>query len=179
MKGNAKGGDPRKNRRKGPRRRDQEAPAQPGRKPQGEGPKTAKGRKSIIASLTGEGKYGRRRAVQTERPRWVQPEPPAIDIVPAMCALCDKPIKDFSTALSDPGTGRPAHFDCAIGRIAEGESLGKGDAIGYIGAGRFGVIHHDNPQNPKKFTIKKILEWEREESRSDWRVALCEHFSIT
>jgi len=177
MKGSGKGGDPRKNRRKHPRRQG-EQPQGRGAQQQGGGPK-GRGRKSVLAVLTGEGKFTRKRPGSANRPKWVPPQPPALDLVPALCVICDKPIREFSTAVSDPDTGKPAHFDCTVSRIAQRENLEKGDAVGYIGGGRFGIIHFANPQNPRKFTIKKIFEWEKNESRSEWRVALCEHFSTT
>jgi len=179
MKGNGKGGDPRKNRRKHSRRQNDQSSAR-GSQQHGEGSKSrGKGRKSIIAILTGEGKFTRKRTGSANRLKWVAPQPPALNLAPALCILCNKPIREFSTAFCDPDTGKPAHFDCTVNRIVEKEKLEKGDSIGYIGGGRFGIIHFTNPQNPRKFTIKKIFEWEKNESRSEWRVALCEHFSIT
>ncbi|MCL2191208.1 MAG: hypothetical protein FWB79_04405 [Treponema sp.] len=126
-----------------------------------------------------EAKFTRKRPGSVNRPKWAPPQSPALDLAPALCILCDKPIREFSTALCDPDTGKPAHFDCTVNRIVERERLEKGDSVGYIGGGRFGIIHFTNPQNPRKFTIKKIFEWEKNESRSEWRVALCEHFSVT
>ena len=72
-----------------------------------------------------------------------------------------------------------AHFDCTITRIAETETLSKGDVVAYIGGGRFGVVHFNNPGELKKFTIKKILEWENKDNRSEWRMKVSEHYSIT
>jgi len=181
MKGSGKGGDPKKNRKKNSKRRgdnaqSQSRSAQGGK--QGEGSK--KGKKMTIAALIADGRFARKRAgPPVARLKWAPPEPPALDVPQAACILCEKPIKEFATAVCDPTTGKPAHFDCTLSKIAERERLEKGDAVGYIGGGRFGIIHFINPQNPRKFQIKKILEWERNEMRSEWRVALCEHFSTT
>jgi len=178
MKGSGKGGEPRKGRRKHSRRQNDQPPARGSS--HGEGSKNrGKGRKSVIVALMNEGKFVRKRTGSVNRPKWVPPQPSALSLAPALCILCNKPIREFATAFCDPDTGKPAHFDCTISRIVERENLEKGDAIGYIGGGRFGVLHFANPQNPRKFTIKKIFEWEKNESRSEWRVALCEHFSVT
>ena len=176
MKGSGKGGEARKGRKKPPRRREAAQPQ--GRGHSGEGSK-GKGKKSAITALANEGKFVRKRTGSVQRLKWVPPQPPALSLQPEPCVWCEKQIKDMSTAITDPITGKPAHFDCTISRIAERETLEKGDAVGYIGGGRFGVLHFSNPQNLKKFKIKKILEWEKNEGRSDWRVALCEHFSVT
>jgi len=185
MKGSGKGGDPRKNRKKNNKRRGENSQSQ-NRSAQGaakqsakQGEGSKKGKKSTIVSLINEGKFVRKRVGPVNRLKWTSPQPPALKVDPAVCILCEKPIKEFATAVCDPMTGKPAHFDCTVSRIAERERLEKGDTIGYIGGGRFGIIHFSNPQNPRKFQIKKIFEWERNEIRSEWRVALCEHFSAT
>jgi hypothetical protein len=113
-----------------------------------------------------------------DRPRWSPPQISAEPIPVPNCPLCGKPIKDISTAITDKLSGVPIHFDCAIARIAEGEALGTGDAIIYIGGGRFGVVHFSNPQDTKNFTIKKIFELEDRDSRADWRKNISDHYSI-
>jgi hypothetical protein len=71
------------------------------------------------------------------------------------------------------------HFDCVIERITGGESLEPGDAVAYIGGGRFGVVHFNNLPDTKDFKIKKILEWEDKENRAEWRKTISDHFSMT
>jgi hypothetical protein len=95
------------------------------------------------------------------------------------CPYCGKPVQDISSAISDKNSGEPVHFDCVITRIAENEVLEQGDAVIYIGGGRFGVVHFNNPQNTQDFTIKKILEWEDKENRSEWRKSVSDHYSVT
>jgi hypothetical protein len=109
----------------------------------------------------------------------VPPVPPSAPLPAASCAWCNKPIKNISEAISEPDTGKPVHLDCVINRIIERETLESGDTIGYIGGGRFGIIHYNNPPDTRDFKIKKIFEWENKELRSEWRVTLCDHFSIT
>jgi len=207
MKGNGKGGDssPKKSRRKSQRRRGKEkAPAAPqGRVQAGETSRN-KNKRAVNFALAGEGKFVRKRVSPTPRPKWTPPEAPELSLTPLPCAWCEKPIREFSSAFTDPETGKPVHFDCAISRIAERERLDEGDSVAYIGGGRFGVMRfgkvngaesdspragrsssrkqgasQDAAQGAKKFVIKKILEWESTETRSEWRVALCDHFSVT
>ena len=147
---------------------------------QGEKGKPKKSRKAVIAAVLNDGKFVRKRSESAARLKWVPPKPLALDLRPVDCPWCGKPIKEFSTAIADRESGRPVHFECAVARLSETERLAGGDALGYIGGGRFGVIGFDDEQNPKKkIRIKKILEWENTETRSQWRTALCEHFSIT
>lgn len=114
-----------------------------------------------------------------ERPKWVPVQPSAEPIPTHDCPYCGKPIKDIALALTDKGTGSPVHFDCVMARLAESEALEQGDAVTYIGGGRFGVVHFPNPQDTKHFQIKKILEWEHKENRADWRKTVADHYSVT
>jgi hypothetical protein len=113
------------------------------------------------------------------------------------CPYCGKPIKDLALAIADKDSGRAVHFDCIIGRLAENETLERGDGIVYIGGGRFGIVHFNTAQEnsssqgehggglgsgkaeSRTFTIKKIFEWENKDERADWRRLLADHFSVT
>jgi len=113
------------------------------------------------------------------RPQWTPPKMSTEPIPVPDCPYCGKPIKDLSVAMSDKHTGMAIHFDCIISRISQDENLGPGDAISYIGGGRFGVVHFSNPSNPQGFMIKKVLEWEIKENRAEWRQTISDHFSLT
>jgi hypothetical protein len=97
----------------------------------------------------------------------------------------------MSTAIADKDSGEPVHFECVAARIAEGETLEKGDVVTYLGGGRFGVVHFPGiirdalrgrksggEYETKNFHIKKIVEWENKENRSPWRKNIEEHFSV-
>jgi hypothetical protein len=81
--------------------------------------------------------------------------------------------------MTDKTTGVPVHFDCVLARLAEGELLEQGDAITYIGGGRFGIVNFANPQNKKDFTIKKIFDWENKDNRAEWRSLVSDRYSET
>jgi hypothetical protein len=66
-----------------------------------------------------------------------------------------------------------------MARLAQGEVLEKGDVVAYIGGGRFGVVRFNSPQESRKFTIKKIFEWENKDDRAEWRGAISDHYSVT
>jgi hypothetical protein len=173
MSGSGKGCDNRGNRRQPFKRRDRENHSRNGESPKGGGKKT------VHLPLAGEGRPEKRRGSLYERPKWVPPKPPAEPLPTASCAWCGKPVKDISTAISEPDTGLPVHFDCVIDRIVEREILETGDTVSYIGGGRFGVVHFNNPPDTRDFKIKKIIEWENKENRSEWRVSISDHFSVT
>jgi hypothetical protein len=114
-----------------------------------------------------------------ERLRWTAPELPVNPITTPDCPWCGKPINDITTAISDKDSGRPVHFDCVLARINKMENLEANDSVCYIGGGRFGIIHYNNSQDTKSFTIKKIHEWEIKDINREWRRPISEYFSIT
>ncbi|MDR2467751.1 MAG: hypothetical protein LBD22_02180 [Spirochaetaceae bacterium] len=127
----------------------------------------------------GQGSHnGKAKKQQIVRPRWSPPPLLTTPIPVPLCPLCNKPIKDLASAITDSSSGLAAHFDCVRGRIADSEQLNEGDNIAYIGGGRFGVIHHEN-NDYRHFTIKKIIEFEHLESRQVWRDDIANHFSLT
>jgi hypothetical protein len=172
MSASGRGGGNRGNRRKPFNRRDRENQSQ-----NRDSPKNDK--KNADFSADNGGRPEKKRGDLIERPKWSPPKPPALSLPSISCARCGKPIKEMSTAVSEPAGGKPVHFDCAINRIMEEEVLEKGDTVSYIGGGRFGIIHYNNPPDIRDFKIKKILEWENKDNRSEWRGAISDHFTIT
>jgi hypothetical protein len=175
MSGSGRGGDNRGNRKQPFKRRDRENNSRPQNR---DAPKGG-GKRAVEMSLAGEGRAEKKRGSLYERPKWVPPKPPAVPLPSASCTWCDKPIKDIFAAISEPGSGKPVHFDCVIDKIVEREILETGDTVSYIGGGRFGVVHFNNPPDTRDFKIKKIIEWENKENRSEWRVSISDHFSVT
>jgi hypothetical protein len=130
-------------------------------------------------NLPSDGKFEKNRTNPQERANWTTPKVSSNPIPTHECPWCGKPISDISTALPDKNTGKPVHFDCVLSRITEMETLENHDYICYIGGGRFGVVHYNNPPDTKNFTIKKILEWENKDNHFEWRQSISEHFALT
>ncbi|AEF85617.1 conserved hypothetical protein [Treponema primitia ZAS-2] len=124
-------------------------------------------------------RFDKAKGALVDRPKWTAPKISAEPIPVPECPYCGKPIRDLAAALTDKSSGQAVHFDCVVARLAEKETLERGDTVTYIGGGRFGVVHFSNPQDPRNFTIKKIFEWEDKEHRADWRRSLADHYSIT
>jgi hypothetical protein len=119
------------------------------------------------------------RVAYPDRPRWTPPRNAPPVLPKPDCPRCGKPIEDLAAAINDRESGVPIHFDCVIERIAESEALGEGDRVIYIGGGRFGVVHFDNPNDLKRFQIKKTVQWEEKEKRSPWRKDVADQYSAT
>jgi hypothetical protein len=67
-----------------------------------------------------------------------------------------------------------------MAKITENERPEKGDLVAYIGGGRFGIVSFGARLSPAKndFTIKKIIEWENKDKKTEWRSVVCEHYSV-
>ncbi len=103
--------------------------------------------------------------LENERLKTIQ-EVKAREIV---CPYCNQPITDIASAMADKASGKPIHFDCALEKVRENEPVGENEKIAYIGQGRFAVLFFENPRDQRKFSIKKIIEWETRDQKSDWR----------
>jgi len=163
MSGSGKGGNNRRNKQRFSGRRDD---------PQKHG-------KKLNDNLFSEGKTERNWLSMQDRPRWTAPVLPENPITTPACPWCGKQIDDITSAITDKDTGLPVHFDCVLARIAGMETLESNDVVCYIGGGRFGVVHYNNPPGTNDFTIKKIYEWEVKDSIGEWRRPISEYFSIT
>lgn len=86
-----------------------------------------------------------------------------------VCPICNQPITDIASAMSDKTSGQPVHFDCVLNQIKESEHTGENEKISYIGQGRFAVLYFENPRDQRHFTIKKVIEWENRDQKPEWR----------
>lgn len=94
-----------------------------------------------------------------------------------VCPKCGQVITEIASALTDKSTGQPIHFDCAMNEAGKNEKLGPNEKLAYIGQGRFGILYFENPRDQRHFTIKKIIEWEDRDQKSDWRSEISELYS--
>ncbi len=94
-----------------------------------------------------------------------------------ICPMCGLPITDVAGSMADKTSGIPVHFDCAMKQISETETIGINEKISYIGRGRFAVLYFENPRDQRRFTIKKIIEWEARDFKCEWRTELSGLFS--
>lgn len=82
------------------------------------------------------------------------------------CPICNQSVKFLLTAISIREDNRPAHFDCVLKSIAESEKLGPKEKIIYVGNGDFAVV---SGKTGKDLIIRKKIEFESKEGKSEWR----------
>ncbi len=93
------------------------------------------------------------------------------------CARCGQPIQDVTSALADRESGSPIHFDCAIEFLQGAENIKPEEKIVYIGQGRFAVMVFETPSDLRKFKIVRTIEWEKRETKAEWRADIAGQFS--
>jgi hypothetical protein len=76
------------------------------------------------------------------------------------CPHCSLVIEDISSALTDPMSGAPIHFDCVLDILKERVHCTPGETIAYIGQGKFAVVSVDLGEN-RHFSIRKTIDWEK------------------
>lgn len=103
---------------------------------------------------------------------------PKIQIKVMECAYCHKPIEDLASAISSKENDEPIHYDCVIKKLTSEEKLLPNENITYIGQGKFAVVHFENPNDYKHFSIKRTIEWENREEKNVWRKEIEEAFSM-
>ena len=83
--------------------------------------------------------------------------------------MCNQPILDLPSSLADKASGKPVHFECALEKVKSAEPTAENEKVAYIGQGRFAVLQYENIRDQRHFTIKKVIEWEERDKKSDWR----------
>jgi hypothetical protein len=124
-------------------------------------------------------RYDKQKGIVLDRPKWSPPKVSHDPLPQLVCTICGKPIKDIALAIAEKTGKNSVHFDCVIAQLTKNEKMERGDVVTYIGGGRFGVVHFENPHDHRKFEIKKIFEYEEKETRAEWRNILAERFSTT
>lgn len=93
------------------------------------------------------------------------------------CGICGGLISDIASAITDKSTGKTVHFDCILDKIAKEEKPLENEKVAYIGQGRFAVLSYENIREQKNFKIKKIIEVEDRENKSEWRTEISDLYS--
>ena len=92
---------------------------------------------------------------------------PATDF--SMCPVCEKAVRDLSSAITHRGTGQPAHFDCILRLLREENPLAENEKICYLGKGSFGIVQFRGNATPMRFLIRKRIQYEELDATPDWR----------
>jgi len=86
---------------------------------------------------------------------------------PPRCPLCSESVEDLVHALVHPDTEAPAHFECVLRSIREGEELESGEQICYVGGGVFAIMRSGRGRRSAR--IRKRIPYESEAAPPPWR----------
>ncbi len=71
-------------------------------------------------------------------------------------------------ALVHPDTEAPAHFECVLRSIREGEQLEPGEEVCYVGGGVFAIVRAGRGRRSTR--IRKRIPFESESAPPQWRI---------
>lgn len=89
-----------------------------------------------------------------------------------LCPLCQKPVRDLYSAITDQSSNEPAHFDCILKMLREINELADNEKICYLGNGSFGIIQLRNAAGKVRFFIRKRFNYEETDPVPVWRKKL-------
>lgn len=135
---------------------------QPSDRPVQKGKQQSKGRPRGKGKPQGKERQGfRERDRQREEPLFKRENLPELS-----CVICEKSIRNVHAAMSFQGNA--IHFECAIEKIQREEQLKPDEHICYLGAGAFGIVAF-RQGNQGKFTVRKRIQFEEKDQKSEWR----------
>ena len=112
-----------------------------------------------------------RREINADLPNEVKfrmPEPPPkreYDV----CPICNQPMRDIHSAIAFPPSDVPAHFECVIRSISEGEKLAENERVVYLGNGSFGVVQDQSGQGKSHYVVVRRIQFEERDRVVQWR----------
>ncbi len=84
---------------------------------------------------------------------------PKQNIVYEICPVCEKKITEPFYAIKERESGKNAHFECILKKVANDEKLESGERIYYLGGGNFGVVREKRYRGRKKIVINKKIPY--------------------
>lgn len=77
----------------------------------------------------------------------------------SVCPICNKPIVNMMTALSNEDSESYAHFDCVYDKLKSRITMKNNERLSYIGNGAFAVIEDYKDGQSSKFRIKQQFQF--------------------
>jgi len=86
-----------------------------------------------------------------------------------LCPLCQKAVRDLTSAITHRESGQPAHFDCILKALRSDNAVAQHEKICYLGKGSFGIVQFREQSGSRRFFIRKRIQYEDTEPVPDWR----------
>jgi hypothetical protein len=96
-----------------------------------------------------------------------RPNRPQIDF--PRCPICQKAVRDLTSAITHKESGQPAHFDCILKALRSDNSVQQNEKICYLGKGSFGIVQFRQSSKSPRFLIRKRIQYEDTEPVPEWR----------
>jgi hypothetical protein len=85
------------------------------------------------------------------------------------CPLCQKAVRDLTSAITHRESGQPAHFDCILKALRTDNAVAQHEKICYLGKGSFGIVQFRQHSGRSSFFIRKRIQYEDTEPIPGWR----------
>jgi len=85
------------------------------------------------------------------------------------CPLCQKAVRDLTSAITHKESGKPAHFDCILKALRGDNAVQQHEKICYLGKGSFGIVQFREHSGSPSFFIRKRIQYEETETVPEWR----------
>jgi hypothetical protein len=85
------------------------------------------------------------------------------------CPLCQKAVRDLTSAINHRESDRPAHFDCILKVLRSDNAVAQHEKICYLGKGSFGIVQFRQHSGRSSFFIRKRIQYEETEPIPEWR----------
>jgi hypothetical protein len=96
-----------------------------------------------------------------------KPNKPQIDF--PQCPICQKAVRDLTSAITHRESGLPAHFDCILKMLRNDNAVQQHEKICYLGKGSFGIVQFREHSGRPNFFIRKRIQYEDTEPVPEWR----------
>jgi hypothetical protein len=108
--------------------------------------------------------HGKSRSRQNRDRR---PSKPPIEF--PRCPICQKAVRDLTSAITHKESGQPAHFDCILRALRSDNAVQQHEKICYLGKGSFGIVQFREHSGRPSFFIRKRIQYEDPEPVPQWR----------
>ena len=86
-----------------------------------------------------------------------------------LCPVCQKAVRDLTSAITHKESGQPAHFDCILKALRSDNAVQQHEKICYLGKGSFGIVQFREHSGRPSFFIRKRIQYEETEPIPEWR----------
>ena len=87
----------------------------------------------------------------------------------SQCPICQKAVRDLTSAITHRESGQPAHFDCILKILRSDNAVQQHEKICYLGKGSFGIVQLREQSGRPSFFVRMRIQYEETDPVPEWR----------